>query len=181
MNTFEFNKIAGAVLAGALLLMVINEIGTMAVEPEYPETPAYAIDIGSVATTDVATAEKDAGPPLGVLLATADPAKGEKIFKKCATCHNAEEGAANKIGPHLYDVLNRPKGSISDFSYSSAMMEKGGDWTYHDLNEFLTKPGDFIKGTKMSFVGLKKPEDRADIIAYLRSLGKSDVPLPPAE
>jgi len=182
MNTFEFNKIAGAVLAGILILLVINEVAKLAVHPTYPETTAYAIDTSAIASTDVASsAEEETGPSLAVLLASADIDKGESSFKKCSNCHTAEEGGANKIGPHLYGVLDRPKGAVDDFSYSNAMHEKGGEWTYENLDHFLAKPSDYIKGTKMAFAGIKKPEERADLILYLRSLGKSDTPLPVVE
>lgn len=181
MNTFEFNKIAAAVLVGVLIIMVINEIATLAIHPTYPEETAYAIDTGEVASSEIASNDEVVGPSLGVLLASADVAKGEKVFKKCGSCHTVEEGGPNKIGPNLHGILNRDKGADGDFSYSSALVEKGGAWGYEDLDLFLKKPSTYIKGTKMSFAGLKKPEDRADLIAYLRTLGKSDVPLPPAE
>jgi cytochrome c len=181
MNTFEFNKIAAAILAGALIIMVINEIATLAVHPTYPETPAYAIDTGVVASSEVASNDEVEGPSLGALLAVADAEKGEKVFKKCAACHTAEQGGANKIGPNLHAILARDKGTVADFSYSSALIDKGGNWSYSDLDEFLKKPSTYIKGTKMSFAGIKKPADRADLIAYLRTLGTEDVPLPPAE
>ncbi|MCF8466147.1 MAG: cytochrome c family protein [Sneathiella sp.] len=180
MNIFEFNKIAGAVLAGALFIMVINEVAHIAVHPTFPETNAYAIDTGNVASSEVAANDKDVGPSLGALLASADAEKGAKIFKKCGACHTAEEGGSNKIGPNLHGILKRPKGSHEGFSYSSGLTEKGGNWGYDDLDIFLKKPSDYIKGTKMSFAGIKKAEDRADLIAYLRTLGTSDVPLPPA-
>jgi cytochrome c len=181
MNTFELNKIAAAVLVGVLIIMVINEIATLAISPTYPEEPAYAIDTGDVASSEVASNDEVEGPSLAVLLASADVAKGEKVFKKCGSCHTVEEGGPNKIGPNLHGILNAEKGAHGDFSYSSALLEKGGTWGYEDLDLFLTKPSTYIKGTKMSFAGLKKPEDRANLIAYLRTLGKSDVPLPPAE
>lgn len=181
MNIFEFNKIAGAVLAGGLIIMVLNEIATFAVHPTYPETPAYAIDTGNVAESEVASNDTVEGPPLSVLLAEADVEKGEKIFKKCGACHTAEEGGPHKIGPNLYSVLNREKGGVEGFSYSSALVDKGGDWSYSDLDAFLKKPSTYIKGTKMSFAGIKKAEDRAHLIVYLRSLGTQDTPLPPAE
>ncbi|MFT6556205.1 c-type cytochrome [Sneathiella sp.] len=181
MNSFELNKIAGAVLAGALAVVVVNAVADIAVSPSFPEETAYAIDTGEAdATASTATAAVEEGPSLGVLLASADVSKGEKVFKKCGACHTVDEGGANKIGPNLYGVLNRAKGAVDGFSYSSALMEKGGDWSYESLDAFLEKPKDYIKGTKMSFNGLKKPTDRADLIGYLRTLGKGDVPLPAA-
>jgi len=181
MNIFEFNKIAGAVLAGALIIMVINEIASLAIHPTYPETNAYAIETADVASSEVASKDVVEGPSLGALLATADIGKGQKVFKKCGTCHTTEEGGANKIGPNLHGILNKDKATGAGFSYSSAMANKGGNWSYSDLDVFLTKPSTYIKGTKMAFAGLKKPGDRAHLIAYLRSLGKESVPLPPAE
>lgn len=179
MNSFELNKIAGAVLGSALAIVAINEIANIAVSPTVLESPAYVIETGADETpSGTAEAEKPAGPSLAVLMASADTGKGEKIFKKCAACHTTDEGGANKIGPNLHAVLNRAKGSHEGFSYSSALLEKGGDWDYDALDQFLTKPKVYIKGTKMSFAGIKKPGDRADLIAYLRTLGTSSVPLP---
>lgn len=106
---------------------------------------------------------------LSEMMAIADVKKGEKIFKKCASCHNISSGAGAKVGPNLYAVVNRRKASISGFSYSNALKSKGGVWDRNSLNEFLTKPKDYVSGTKMTFAGLKKPQDRADIISYLES------------
>ncbi|MEH6476326.1 MAG: cytochrome c family protein [Sneathiella sp.] len=181
MNNFELNKIAGAVLAGALLVVAINEIANIAVSPTIPEKAAYAIDTGTeaVSTEAVATAATE-GPSLGALLAAADPSKGSKVFKKCGSCHTTEDGGKNKIGPNLYAIIGKAKGASAGFSYSAALTEKGGDWSFEELDAFLTKPKDFIKGTKMSFAGLKKPTDRANLIAFLRTLGSSSIPLPAA-
>ena len=181
MNTFEFNKIAGAVLASALIIMVINEVATLAIHPTYPETNAYAIDTGDVGASEIASKDVVEGPSLGALMAEADIEKGAKVFRKCGACHTAEQGGANKIGPNLHGVLNRDKGSVDGFGYSNQLIAKGGAWGYDDLDVFLKKPSTYIKGTKMAFAGIRKPGDRADLIAYLRSLGKEDVPLPPAE
>jgi cytochrome c len=181
MNIFEFNKIAAAILAGGLIIMVINEVATLAIHPTYPETNAYVIDTGGVGSSELASKDVVEGPSLGALLAEADVEKGAKVFKKCAACHTVEEGGANKIGPNLHGVLNRPKGAVDGFAYSSELVEKGGEWGYDNLDVFLAKPSTYIKGTKMAFSGIKKPNDRADLIAYLRTLGKEDVPLPPAE
>ncbi|GLQ05424.1 c-type cytochrome [Sneathiella chinensis] len=182
MDNFELNKIAGAVLGGALAVVAISEIANIAVSPTFPEQNAYAIEVASTGGDSSAAAEvKEEGPSLGALLASADVAKGEKVFKKCSACHTTEEGGANKIGPNLYAVLDRAKASHAGFSYSDAMVSHGGTWTYEDLDAFLKKPKDFINGTKMSFAGLKKADDRADLIAYLRTLGTESTPLPAAE
>jgi len=104
---------------------------------------------------------------LAALMKIANLDNGAKIFKKCATCHSADKGGGNKVGPNLFAVIGRKKAAIADFKYSEAMMKKGGSWTRDDLNLFLTKPKDFVAGTKMGFAGLKKPQDRADVIMYL--------------
>ncbi|MBL4907106.1 MAG: cytochrome c family protein [Sneathiella sp.] len=179
MNSFELNKIAGALLGGALAIVAINEIANFAVSPHYPEKAAYAIDTGNAETSTMAATESPyEGPTLSALLASADAEKGKKVFKKCGACHTADEGGKNKIGPNLYAIIERAKGSSAGFSYSDALVAKGGNWSYEDLDAFLKKPKDFIKGTKMSFAGLKKPNDRADLILYLRSLGSEAVSLP---
>jgi cytochrome c len=179
MNSFELNKIAGAVLGSALAIVAINEIANIAISPTVPETPAYVIDTGVEESSSGATAEaKPEGPSLAVLMASADESKGEKVFKKCGACHTTEEGGANKIGPNLHGILGKAKASAEGFSYSDALVELGGDWGFEELNAFLTKPKAYVKGTKMSFAGLKKDSDRADLIAYLRTLGSSSVPLP---
>jgi cytochrome c len=104
------------------------------------------------------------------LIKNANLKKGKKTFKKCAACHNAKKGASNKIGPNLFAIINKRKASASNFKYSNALKAKGGRWNYQDLNKFLAKPKDFLPGTKMTFVGLKKDKDRANVIAYLKSL-----------
>jgi cytochrome c len=125
-----------------------------------------------------AAAAGDGGGDLSALLASADPADGEKVFKKCKACHTAEQGGPNRVGPNLWNVVGGPKAHAEGFSYSDAITGLGGDWTYADLNAFLEKPKDYAPGTKMTFAGLKKPEDRAAVIAYLRTLSDSPKPLP---
>lgn len=181
MNNFEINKYAGALLAAALAVVAISEIANFAVAPSFPENVAYAIEVEEATSTTAATTEAvSEGPSLAVLLASADADKGAKTFKKCSACHTADEGGANKIGPNLYAIIDRAKGATGGFSYSDALVAKGGNWSYDDLDAFLTKPKDFIKGTKMSFSGLKKPADRANLIAYLRTFGSEGVALPAA-
>lgn len=184
MNSFEVNKIAGAILASALVLVAITELSKIVMAPTIPEKNAYAIDVGTSddkAEADQSAAAASTGPSLGSLLASANVANGEKVFKKCGACHTNTEGGANKIGPNLYSILENDKGASGSFGYSSGLKDMGGTWSYADLDAFLTKPKAFIKGTKMSFAGIKKATDRADLILYLRSLGKDDVALPAAE
>jgi cytochrome c len=119
-------------------------------------------------------------PPASLpdLLAKADPAKGEADVRVCKTCHAFEKGASARIGPPLWGVVGRQKGAIAGFSYSDGMKAKGGDWTYEDINTFITKPSAFVPGTKMTFPGESSAAKRADILAYLRTLSDSPVPLP---
>jgi cytochrome c len=112
------------------------------------------------------------------LLKAADPAAGEKIAAKCKACHDLSKGGPNKIGPNLWDIVGNKQAHLDNFSYSDAVKGLGGQWTYENLDKFLTKPKDYAPGTKMTFPGLPKPEDRAALIAYLRSLSDSPKPLP---
>ena len=112
------------------------------------------------------------------MLASATPDKGAKLFKKCKSCHTVAKGGKNTVGPNLWDVVGRAKASAAGFKYSGALTDKGGDWSYADLDAFITSPKAFAKGTKMSFAGLKKAGDRAAMLVYLRSLSDSPKPLP---
>lgn len=106
---------------------------------------------------------------LAAMMASADSSRGEKIFKKCASCHNADKGAAAKVGPNLFGIVGKARGTSSGFVYSNALKAKGGAWDRASIDQFIAKPKDFIPGTKMAFPGLKKPQDRADIILFLES------------
>lgn len=106
---------------------------------------------------------------IAALIKSADINRGAKVFRKCATCHNVAKGAKNKVGPNLYRIVGRMKASVSGFSYSKAMKNKGGKWGYNELSAFLKKPKNYVPGTKMGFAGLKKAKDRADVIAYLEN------------
>lgn len=177
MNTFELNKIAGGVLATLLVLYVINLVGNIAVSPHGMETVAYPVP-EMEGTAAVEDAVEEEGPSLAALLAAADADKGRKTAKKCAACHTFEQGGKNKVGPNLWNVVGSDMASTGGFKYSSAMSGAGGAWSYESLDGFLTKPKDYMPGNKMTFPGLKKATDRANVIVYLRSLSDSPQPLP---
>jgi cytochrome c len=180
------NKIAAAILTAGVVAMATGFVSRLAMPVHHgghgEEThQAYVIE-PSEGTETAKAAEGPSLEPVLPLLADADPAAGEKVAKKCKACHSFEEGGPNKIGPNLWGVVTRPIASHEGFSYSGALQEKSGEtWTYSHLNAFLHKPGDFASGTKMTFAGLKSVDDRANVIAYLRTLSGSPAPLPTQE
>ena len=184
MDSFELNKIMGAVLGTLLFVMGAGFVADAIYHPIEGRGPGYALPEPEVAESGPAVAEAEPEVPLGLLLANADPAKGASAVRKCQSCHNFGEGEPNKQGPHLYDVVGRPEGAVPDFSYSDGMMAHnaaGDTWTYENLNHFLTKPADYVPGTKMNFAGIRTAEERADILAYLQTLSANPVPFPAAE
>ena len=178
MDSFEFNKIAAAVLVTALLFIGIKEIGNFVYKVDKPKKSAYKIE--GVADNNKTTNEKvkieEKLASIKPLLASASIESGARVFKKCAACHSIDKGGANKIGPALWGVVNRKIGGVQGFKYSTAMAKYGKNWSFEELNGFLHKPMKYIKGTKMGFIGLKKDKDRANVIAYMNS--KSDTPVP---
>jgi cytochrome c len=179
MSTFELNKIVGAILVALLIMTVIGIIGDNLVKPRGHGTEAA---MGGNNKPAAETPSAPSGPaPIAPLLAKADPKKGEQDAKICATCHNFKEGQGKKIGPDLWNVVERPKASVKGFDYSSALKKKGGNWSYEDLNHWLWSPSSFAQGTKMTFAGIKDDQKRADVIAYLRTLSESPKPLPKPE
>lgn len=180
MDSFEWNKVFGALLALAFVVLGVNFLADGIFKHGNPETAGFEIPGGEAIAATTAT---DTGPvvePIGALLASADLAKGEKVGKKCVACHTFNEGGKNKVGPGLYGIVNRPIAGSDGFGYSSALTAYAADktWTYEELNGFLYKPKAHIKGTSMGFAGIKKTEDRANMIAYLRSLAAEPAPLP---
>lgn len=180
MDSFEFNKIAGAVLGTLLFMMGVGILGEMLFSPRHPQVAGYALPEAESAPAASAGPAKES-VPLPVLLAKADPAKGQAQAKVCTSCHAFEKGAPNKIGPGLWNVVNSPMGSHEGFKYSAALQErkaKGDKWTFESLNAFITNPKGYVSGTSMGFAGLKEDDKRADVIAYLRSLSDSPAELP---
>ncbi len=179
MSSFEFNKIFAAVLVAAIVAMLGGFIAKQAVHPEKLVNDAVAIDGAADAGDHGGTKAEDKGPePILALLAAADVEKGAKVSKACAACHSFEKGGAAKQGPSLWNIVNHDIGAAPGFQYSEGMKNLAGNWDYAHLNQFLTKPKKLIADTKMNYVGLKKPEDRAAIIAWLRTLSDSPAPLP---
>lgn len=183
MNSSYLNAAAGAFLGVVFVLMTVSLASDYIFESHEPEKEGFMIEVAESTGGEAAPVEEGI-PPIAPLLASADPAEGESVFKKCAACHSADPSGANKVGPGLYGVVNRPIATHEGFNYSSAMTEfaaGGKTWTYEELNHFLHKPKKYIKGTAMGFVGLKKEEDRANVIAYLRTLSANPAPLPSPE
>ena len=178
MNSFEINKILGAILFTCLGLVALNITAGALFAPEIPAKPGYEIAVKAAPSETAKAAPAEV--PIEKALASADLKRGEATAKICQTCHNLTKGAGPKIGPDLWDVVGRPKGSVAGFAYSDAIKSKGGDWTVADLNTFLTNPRGFAPGTKMTFAGLPREDQRADVIAFLNTLSDHPKPLPTA-
>lgn len=178
MSDLTFNKVAGAVLATGLAIVGLRELSAGVFAPHPPEKMGYLIEVAE--ETGGAAGEADAPIDWGTVLPTADVAAGEAAFAKCQSCHNVAQGGANGTGPNLWGVVGAKPGAHPGFAYSPGMTEfaaKQPVWDYEHLNEFLKAPQKYIAGTKMTFVGLKKPEDRINMIAYLRAQGGT-LPIP---
>jgi len=185
MDSFEFNKIAGAILFTLLVALGLSMLAELVYHPHKPEKPGF-----SIAVPESGTAVADGGDaggaavPLAELLQKASAEKGEAQAKKCAACHTFDKGGANKIGPNLYNIIGEKVADpATGFAFSAGMQEKGkeiGNWDYESLFEFIGAPAKYVPGTKMSFAGIKKPEERADLLAYLRTVNDNPPPLPEA-
>jgi cytochrome c len=176
MDSFEFNKFAGAVLFSVLLILAVGTLSETLFATKPANEKSFVVDVPE-AGSSAAPKKEEKATPLPVLLAQADVAKGEKTAKVCTACHNLKEGAGAKIGPDLYHVVGRKVATFPGFSYSDALQKIGGTWTFDDLFHFLKSPKDYAPGTAMGFAGIKNDQKRADVIAYLNTLG-SNLPLP---
>jgi cytochrome c len=180
MDSFEINKILGAVLATCIVLLVMNFTASAMFAPRLPEKPGFAIAAKEEGHGKEAAAAAAPSEPIEKLLQTASVEKGQAAAKKCQACHTFAKGDKNGVGPNLYGVVGDHKGEGRGFNFSAAMKAKGGTWTYDDLNAFITNPKGFVPGTAMGFAGIQKDSERADVIAYLRTLSDKPVPLPTA-
>ena len=179
MDSFELNKIIAAVLMVVLLVIGIGKISNLIFHVEKPKTPGYAVEVDNVVSaTSVSSGVAKEQVDISALMAMGDVISGEKIFKKCAACHSIVKGGKNNIGPALYNVVGRKTGVINDYKYSKALASYDKEWTFEELNGYLIKPAKWIKGTKMSFAGLRKEKDRASVILYLNQNSDNPLPLP---
>jgi cytochrome c len=180
MDSFEWNKILGAVL-GTVMFVLVVRIATEAIfEPEKPAKPGYVVEgvEEATSTSGPAAPVEEALPDFGTVLPTADVAAGKAVSTRCEQCHDLAKGGANKIGPGLWGVVGRPRATHPGFSYSSAMMADHGIWDYEKLFRFLKLPAAMVPGTKMSFAGLRSATDRINLLAYLRTQADTPLPIP---
>jgi cytochrome c len=182
MDSFEVNKIAGAVLGVLLFAMGLNVLSGELFRPRKAGELGYALpEPAPQASAGAGAPQQAAAPsePLPVLLAKADPTKGQTAARKCLSCHSLEKGGPNKVGPNLYGVIGRPVASHAGFNYSAALKGKGGEWSFEQVDQFVHSPKGYAPGTTMgSFPGVPSGNERADILAYLRTLSDSPAPLP---
>jgi len=170
----RFNTIAGWVLFAGIVALGSSIVASESFHSEAPEQEGYAIEGAQEGAGGTAEAEK----PIEFYLASADPTKGADVFKKCAACHNADKGGPNQLGPNLWGVVGAPIGEGRGFAWSDVLSKHGGTWDWDSLSKWLTSPKAFAPGTKMTFAGLSKPEDRANVIAFLNQHSDSPKPMP---
>ncbi len=180
MDSFEINKILGAILGTCLVLLVMSFTAGAIFAPEMPEKPGFEIVVKVEGHAGSEAAAAAPSEPIEKLLQTASVEKGAAAAKKCAACHTFEKNGPNRVGPNLFGIVERARASEAGFNYSAAMKAKGGKWTYDDLNKFISNPKGFVPGTAMGFAGIQKDSERADVIDYLHTLADSPVPLPTA-
>ena len=177
MNSFELNKVLGALLGTCLVLVAMRIAAGEIFTPERPAKPGYEIAVKEEAPAGGAATAPPA-VPIATLLASASSQRGAEVARQCQACHNFQEGQGPKIGPDLYNIVGRKIASTSGFNYSAALKSKNGSWDFEALNTWLTKPNSFAPGTAMTFAGITNDKQRADVIAYLDTLSPSPVPLP---
>ena len=179
MDSFELNKVIAAVLMVALITIGLGKLADIVFYVNKPEKAGYKVELDLASNTNTSEATKIVEKVnIAEIMSTGDLASGEKIFKKCAACHSIVKNGKNKIGPALYNVVGRKVGNVADYKYSKALATYGKEWSFEELNGFLKKPSTYLKGTKMSYAGLRKEKDRASIIIYLNNNSDSPKQLP---
>lgn len=182
MDSFELNKIIGGLLATVFVVFSLSIASDAIFANHAPEKAGFVIAEAEASSTESGAPEAATAEPIAALLASADAAEGEKVFKKCASCHTIDNGGANKVGPNLWNIVNRPVASHEGFGYSGPMKDfaQGGTavWDYEHLSQFITSPKGLVKGTAMGFAGIKKAEERAALIAYMRAQAETPADLP---
>lgn len=178
MDSDNVNKVLMAVLSTCLGLVAMNIAAGAIFTPPAPAKPGF--DIAVQEKTEQKGGAQEKAQPFETVLASSSPERGQAAAKVCQACHTFEKGGPNKVGPNLYGVVGRPRASEAGFNYSSAMKSKGGNWSFDELNKFLTNPKGYIPGTAMTFAGLPRDQQRADVINYLHTLSDKPVDLPKA-
>ncbi len=181
MDSWTFNKIAGAVLGTALMVFGLQELSGALFDPHAvdKDKPGFLIEVAEAEAAPEAGGEAVAAVSVGTLLVSADATKGAVVAKACAACHVFEKGGANKTGPALYELVERPVAAHEGFAYSEGAKAKSAEkWSYENLNAFLKAPKGWMPGTKMAYGGVKNDKKRADLLAYLGSLSDAPKPFP---
>jgi cytochrome c len=182
MDSWEWNKIAGAVLGTLMFILVVKFVAEAVYDAPAPAKPGYVVEVPDEAATTVAAAPAaEPIPDFGTVLPAADIAHGKEVAVRCQQCHDENKGGPNKIGPNLWGLVERPRASHPGFDYSSAMSANHDPWSFEKLFVFLKAPQADVPGTKMSFAGLRSVQDRVDLLAYLRTLSDSPAPIPAAK
>ncbi len=178
MSGLELNKVVAAVLVAGLVGMVTGNLADILYQPNINAKHGYTIAVTEEAPVASGAEVIEVKVDIIALLSKANVDNGANLIKKCSICHDFTKGGPNRVGPNMWGIVGNKKAHRDDFVYSKALATKGGTWIYEDLYHMISKPSSFLPGTKMNFIGFKKPEDVADVIAYLRTLSDNPVPLP---
>ncbi|MFV3077254.1 c-type cytochrome [Niveispirillum fermenti] len=179
MASSTFNKISMAILTAVLIAFLAGFVSKKLIHPTFPAERAFKVEVPETDTAGAAAPAAPAEPdPVSPILAAASVEDGQKLTRACAACHSFDKGGANKVGPNLWNIVNNKHAHAEGFAYSDAMKSQEGPWDYEHLNRFLANPKATIPGTKMNYAGMRKVEDRAALIAYLRTLSDDPAPLP---
>jgi len=182
MDSHEWNKVIGSILGTVLFVLIVHVASQAIYAAPHPDKPGFVIATAEAPPppqAEKAAPPAEAAPDFAVAIPAADAMAGAMVAERCAVCHDWSKDGPNKIGPNLYGVVGRPRGSHPGFDYSPGMKMKPGEWSYADLYEFLRQPMTFVPGTKMTFAGLPRAQDRLNVIAFLRMQADSPAPLPP--